>query len=1056
MMANTQEDIFVIDKCGSSLDEIQSNITYDFTEFRETSPATTSQSFKSRKPMYGKRYHEFDFDNKFRPGRISRELRRALNLNSHDIPIHIYRMRTLGYPPGWLKKAVVGGSKVSYNKSALIGYPGFNIELDRSVRDEYLYLRCPPMQKHHMLDNFYASLTSEASCSATNAIVSHSQRSNHIQLTEKEINDFIAHSNSEDSESDWDDIGEIDLSTVLSTSTDVMNNNTIRTCTNEVTTASNHKSTSRSIKDIGVTELFGTIPSNLLLNEKENNMDICELFGESNPSNCNDDDSNEGNFNELQGTEDDENDYGLSENGASIHKSLSVREQFEKDKLVEHHVNKAIQLEEAKKNSASSIIFSKSNANNDSNNSVSIALAACALRRQKALSALNASAFTPTPVVSLKSTAITPISNNNNINNNNRPRISSELWCSRTSDREVLTLPQYVQRHRNHQFVSKANKSFTSESVVVGIVGSKLPPRRSRNDRIYSVWCLSDLENIGPGYSSGCVKLLLFGNCHEKLWKEPEGSVVAVLNPRSLASGESFTDNKDVSITLESPLHLMILGESPDYGICSAITKSGQSCFHVINNLPGFGGHSRRSRYNGDRPPDAPEPGIFTLPINTNFMVDKCYKPIVPTAKVKLSVTKLKAAGYHVDTSIGLGRNPETAKTPNASSSSMDNKRNTSLLEKDIPLISGNDSSLIIDKTIKKITKDNFEENTSNHNDQIQSELNEAESKLVSVLRRPSAGSLNLLRHLEQESKHETVSDISKTTKQSVKKLNSTKSARNPLELSSSHLNSASPVTFAGFFSSVNEKRKHSISTLPAISKPILSTNSEEFIDLGPLPLTSSQTVLSHSTSASLISDPARLRATALVNSQGGVSKMIEKESLKRKTNFSKVSSGANASPLSEILDNNPSKRAKLTSSSLLSDLVTDSQSKNASNETIQKQLKENRAKKLAELAKQINQGSSHSNLVDELEKQTEQIRLASLERRDEFEQKLYLKGFKHYFRCRQCSKRTVSLDRYPLKPCQHCGESLFEKTGIMKERKGASLPHEQLLPRGIEEKFLS
>ncbi|KAK4469891.1 hypothetical protein MN116_007396 [Schistosoma mekongi] len=189
-MANTQDDIFVIDKCGSSLDEIHSNITYDFTELRETSPATTSQSFKSRKPVYGKRYHEFDFDNKFRPGRISRELRRALNLSSHDIPIHIYRMRTLGYPPGWLKKAVVGGNlmmfdsvnvdtlssncKVSYNKSALIGYPGFNIELDRSVRDEYLYLKCPPMQKHHMLDNFYASLTSETSCNPTNTIVSHS------------------------------------------------------------------------------------------------------------------------------------------------------------------------------------------------------------------------------------------------------------------------------------------------------------------------------------------------------------------------------------------------------------------------------------------------------------------------------------------------------------------------------------------------------------------------------------------------------------------------------------------------------------------------------------------------------------------------------------------------------------------------------------------------------------------------------------------------------------------------------------------------------------------
>lgn len=73
---------------------------------------------------------------------------------------------------------------------------------------------------------------------------------------------------------------------------------------------------------------------------------------------------------------------------------------------------------------------------------------------------------------------------------------------------------------------------------MVGVIGSKLPPRRSRNDRIYSVWCLSDLENIGPGSSSGCLKLFLFGNCHEKLWKEPEGSVVAILNPRSLTSGE--------------------------------------------------------------------------------------------------------------------------------------------------------------------------------------------------------------------------------------------------------------------------------------------------------------------------------------------------------------------------------------------------------------------------------------------------------------------------------------------------------------------------------------
>ncbi|CAH8476558.1 unnamed protein product [Schistosoma turkestanicum] len=576
----------------------------------------------------------------------------------------------------------------------------------------------------------------------------------------------------------------------------------------------------------------------------------------------------------------------------------------------------------------------------------------------------------------------------------------------------------------------------------------------------------------------------------------------------------------------------MILGESPDYGICNATTKSGQSCFHVINksicrfcdfhvkkayieasssrpgfvsaSLPGFGGQSRRSRYSGDRPPVTPEPGVFTLPINTSFMVNNCYKPVVSSPKVNLSVTKLKAAGYQVDISSGLGKNPETTKTPQVSSTSLqssssvdNNKKNDSFSDKSMSIIPANVSSVVDSQSSKKVVKENSENTISNNNDQVKIELNEAENKLVSVLRRPSAGSLNLLRHLEQENENDTVTvSLSKTAaKQSVNNSNSKISLSSRQEFCS-RPNSPSPVTFTEFFSNINEKRKHSVSIPPATAvKPSLNNKSEQFIDLGPLPLaTSSQAGLSRSMPSSFITDAARLRATALVNSQGGVNKMIEKESLKRKVNLLNTSSCSKASPLSEILDNNPSKRAKLTSSSSsLSDLTTNQQqSKSVLNHDMnQKLLKKNRAKKLAELAKQINQGSAHKNLVDALENQTEQIRLNSLEKRDEFEQKLvnqdkeactyvicetckyrafktapnchannhqlkYLKGFKYYFSCRQCSKRTVSLDRYPTKPCNYCGESLFEKTGIMKERKGALLPHEQLLPRGIEEKFLN
>lgn len=269
------------------------------------------------------------------------------------------------------------------------------------------------------------------------------------------------------------------------------------------------------------------------------------------------------------------------------------------------------------------------------------------------------------------------------------------------------------------------------------------------------------------------------------------------------------------------------------------------------------------------------------------------------SAKVKLSLTKLKAAGYQVDTSIGLGKNPEITKTSQGSSSSQssssaDNNQNSNLSNKDIPLITGKDSPITLNQSSKKVTKENSEKNIPNHDDQVTTELNEAENKLVSVLRRPSAGSLNLLRHLEQESENGTVSAISKTaTKRSVNKSNSEKSLNNSQE-SSSRLNSPSPVTFAEFFSNINEKHKHSVSTLPTNIKPGLSNTSEQFIDLGPVPLTtSSQTTLSRSvsSSSSFIKDAARLRATALVNAQGGVNKMIEKETLKRKANFSKVSS---------------------------------------------------------------------------------------------------------------------------------------------------------------------
>lgn len=87
------------------------------------------------------------------PGKISEKLRRALGLHKNDLPPYIYRMRVLGYPPGWIKEAEdetsnlcmfdIEGKTVSNHKrkkssidpEKIIAYPGFNAPMDKSIYD---------------------------------------------------------------------------------------------------------------------------------------------------------------------------------------------------------------------------------------------------------------------------------------------------------------------------------------------------------------------------------------------------------------------------------------------------------------------------------------------------------------------------------------------------------------------------------------------------------------------------------------------------------------------------------------------------------------------------------------------------------------------------------------------------------------------------------------------------------------------------------------------------------------------------------------------------------
>ncbi|KAJ1530584.1 hypothetical protein ONE63_005466 [Megalurothrips usitatus] len=129
---------------------------------------------QSQKHSKASRYH-LDDEQKYphiQAGKISKRLRRALGLQSNQLPRHIYRMRCLGYPPGWVEEAkvshsglflfnsegqevadpgfedgevVAAGSKDKFDIKKIIEYPGFNCPCNSDTIDETEFLNSKPM-----------------------------------------------------------------------------------------------------------------------------------------------------------------------------------------------------------------------------------------------------------------------------------------------------------------------------------------------------------------------------------------------------------------------------------------------------------------------------------------------------------------------------------------------------------------------------------------------------------------------------------------------------------------------------------------------------------------------------------------------------------------------------------------------------------------------------------------------------------------------------------------------------------------------------------------------
>jgi len=128
--------------------------------------------------MSSARYHVDDHQ-KFghlAPGLPSKKLSEALGLRRDHLPAYIYKLRELGYPPGWLKHAEISHSglalyhekglsidtgeegevvdaedKMKYDIKKLVGWPGFNSDIPKHYRDETDRFRVRSMAKVYSL-----------------------------------------------------------------------------------------------------------------------------------------------------------------------------------------------------------------------------------------------------------------------------------------------------------------------------------------------------------------------------------------------------------------------------------------------------------------------------------------------------------------------------------------------------------------------------------------------------------------------------------------------------------------------------------------------------------------------------------------------------------------------------------------------------------------------------------------------------------------------------------------------------------------------------------------
>ncbi|TDH71085.1 hypothetical protein CCR75_004657 [Bremia lactucae] len=138
--------------------------------------------------------------------------------------------------------------------------------------------------------------------------------------------------------------------------------------------------------------------------------------------------------------------------------------------------------------------------------------------------------------------------------------------------REEMEGRKFIQLHELDRVPKETFTNKKLDWVTIGVMTRKTLSKAAANGSTYMVWGLSNLEGVE-------LSLFLFGDAYATHWREPLGSLVAILNATLLPATEKNTFAFKASLAPE----IVQLGQAMDFGICKGKTSGETRCRVAIN-----------------------------------------------------------------------------------------------------------------------------------------------------------------------------------------------------------------------------------------------------------------------------------------------------------------------------------------------------------------------------------------------------------------------------------------------------------------------------------------